>query len=338
MEKQFAIANSQIILISALKDYEANWLDGGQKVTRDESGKFASKSSSTSTADSKTDALGDYLKDNFKKLPKSEQNRLSKALDVSKKTLDELADNFDKMSPEDQKTLKEFIESSNYQRGVREVGKRVSQADPEAGKVFDRTLTKIEGTIKKESRLSGAIKAIGGIVKQAVETAKEHPEIVLAGAMAAGLAVAGGAGAVALFSLPNLFGVGGIWSGLSAAMGGEAIATITSAFATGGLSQLGFSACAYIAIAETMVLSKDLGVLFNKDLKKEYENALKEAGEFAKGMKVELKKNQDKMISDGFATNDGYATPKYIEHLKEAGLLKADYPKDKPYKIPYWDA
>jgi flagellin-like hook-associated protein FlgL len=336
--KQLALAQSQLSLVKvqALKEYSADWLDGGQKVTRDEGGKFASKSRPGGPVDALKRELSDSFKRQFDKLSEEDKKQLRNELKISQKALDDIAAEIDKLPPEDQEKLKEFITSSDYKKAIKEASEWVSNLDKEAGKAFDSTVTKIESTVKKEDKLSNAFKKISGFVRDAVETAQEHPEVVACGAIAAGLAVAGGAGAVALFSLPNLFGIGGLYGGISAIMGEEAIGAIAGAFATGGLSQLGFGLCAYLAVGETVAALQNLGVILNKDLKAQYEKALDDMKKYNEQVEKDIKAINKSLSDRGLVTPDGYATPKYIKMLKKSGQLEPDYPDDKPYKIPYW--
>jgi hypothetical protein len=254
----------QLLLLAEAKEYDAGWLDGGKKVYR-EGGRFASKGSS----DDADAQAAEQVRNAIASLPPEQQKVIKKAMDGANQRIDKVVESLDKLPPDDQKKIKDFITSPNMKKAREQIAKLYDAADPEAGKKFREVNAKIDGELGKGGSLKKILKGVQNVANNVVQGAKENPELVVGAAISAACVVAGGAGAVALFSLPNLLGVGGVFGGLVAATGGETVGAITAAFASGGLSQMGFGISAYLAVSGVLYTAQDAVLLANKDLRDE---------------------------------------------------------------------
>lgn len=85
-----------------------------------------------------------------------------------------------------------------------------------------------------------------------------------------------------LFTWPNLFAVGGIFPVITGLMEGAGVGSIAGGAAAGGLSQIGFSTCAYISIAGAFASMKYAAMTVSKEFRekvvkmKEYKTLMNE--------------------------------------------------------------
>jgi hypothetical protein len=268
---QVKINSLQVLVLAEAKEYEADWLDGGKTVYR-EGGRFASKGG----GDDADKQAAEQVKNAIASLPPEQQKVIKKAMDGANQRIDKLVDSLDKLPPEDQKKIRDFITSPDMKKARNQIAKLYDAADPEAGKRFREVNARIDRELDKGGSLKKILQGIQAVASNVVQGAKEHPELVTGATISAACIVAGGAGAVALFSFPNLLGVGGVFGGLTAAAGGETAGAIASAFASGGLSQMGFAVAAYLATSGVFYMAQDALLLVNKKLRDELAAAQEE--------------------------------------------------------------
>jgi DNA-directed RNA polymerase subunit F len=277
MSNQYELAKAriqtlQILVVAEAKEYDAGWLDGAKKIYR-EGGRFASKGSGETQNNPVISKISESIRQNaekqFASLTPEKQKKAKEELKTINNGLNELADGIDKMSPEEQEELRKFLASPDVKQVREEVAKLFDSVDKKAGKAFRQVDAKIDKELKEPGTLGKAMKRIQAIANDVIEGVKENPEIVVGAAISAACLIAGGAGVVALFSLPNLFSVGGVWGGLIAITEGATGSAIAQAFAAGGLSQLGFSASVYLVSSGLNNLVLDATMLVNKDIREE---------------------------------------------------------------------
>jgi len=157
-----------------------------------------------------------------------------------RKKLDELSTAFNDLSKEDESSIKEFLFSKNLKKAQEQTGDAIAKADSNAGKAFNGMVEAINKLMEKTG-LAKVAKKAKKLASDLIDKAKENrAEIIVATAAAIGVTL-GSAGTVAFFSLPNLFGIGGLFDGIAAILSKEGADAIVAAFAKGGLSQLAFS-------------------------------------------------------------------------------------------------
>jgi hypothetical protein len=193
-------------------------------VNRGDGGKFAKSASSSSEVDTgKQDSI-------TRKVIKS---MMGKA--------DDIGSSIDKLPEGDRKKIFQALNSPNMQKARIATRAKFDAMGKEAGEAFSAVNAQLSPIFENSgNKFSKAVAKSKKIVKGVIDAAKENPELVVAGAIGALMATIGTGGAIAFFTLPNLFGLGGLYGGIAAIVTQQSVQNVLSAFALGGLSQISF--------------------------------------------------------------------------------------------------
>lgn len=231
------------------KEYGADWLGSGKTVNR-QGGRFAPKNG----GDSSVDVNDPYYKAG-KNMGRSGSTKQS--LERMESTVDQMEKALKGLTEEERLRLDEYVNSSAVKKATESTLKGVNSVNPEMGEYFKKTNDALLGGLKKNKTVIDVLKQAKMELQDLGKIISKNPEYAVAGTVLATGMVLGGIGAVALFSLPNLIGLGGVFTGISAIAQGAAAGEIAQAFAVGGLSQLGFSLSVYA------ILNGAYGILNN---------------------------------------------------------------------------
>ena len=250
-----AIALLQEIQAAALetKEYGADWLGGGKTVNR-QGGRFAPKNGGDSSVDT-NDPYYKAGKDMGKHgSTKEAAKRMEFAVVNMEKALEGLTE-------EERLRLDDYVNGSTMRKAMESTRKGINSVNPEMGEHFKKTDDALLGGLKKNRTIADVLKKAKMELQDLGKIISKNPEYAVAGTVLAAGMVLGGIGAVALFSLPNLIGLGGVFSGITAIAQGAAAAEIAQAFAVGGLSQLGFSLSVYAMLNGAYGILNNLSML-----------------------------------------------------------------------------
>lgn len=235
------------------KEYGADWLGSGKTVNR-QGGRFAPKNG----GDSSVDVNDPYYKAG-KNMGRSGSTKQS--LERMESTVDQMEKALKGLTEEERLRLDEYVNSSAVKKATESTLKGVNSVNPEMGEYFKKTNDALLGGLKKNKTVIDVLKQAKMELQDLGKIISKNPEYAVAGTVLATGMVLGGIGAVALFSLPNLIGLGGVFSGITAIAQGAAAAEVAQAFAVGGLSQLGFSLSAYLMLNGAYGILNNLSML-----------------------------------------------------------------------------
>lgn len=235
------------------KEYGADWLGSGKTVNR-QGGRFAPKNG----GDSSVDVNDPYYKAG-KNMGRSGSTKQS--LERMESTVDQMEKALKGLTEEERLRLDEYVNSSAVKKATESTLKGVNSVNPEMGEYFKKTNDALLGGLKKNKTVIDVLKQAKMELQDLGKIISKNPEYAVAGTVLAAGMVLGGIGAVALFSLPNLIGLGGVFSGITAIAQGAAAAEVAQAFAVGGLSQLGFSLSAYLMLNGAYGILNNLSML-----------------------------------------------------------------------------
>ncbi len=235
------------------KEYGADWLGSGKTVNR-QGGRFAPKNG----GDSSVDVNDPYYKAG-KNMGRSGSTKQS--LERMESTVDQMEKALKGLTEEERLRLDEYVNSSAVKKATESTLKGVNSVNPEMGEYFKKTNDALLGGLKKNKTVIDVLKQAKMELQDLGKIISKNPEYAVAGTVLATGMVLGGIGAVALFSLPNLIGLGGVFTGISAIAQGAAAAEVAQAFAVGGLSQLGFSLSAYLMLNGAYGILNNLSML-----------------------------------------------------------------------------
>lgn len=252
---QQAIALLEEIQAAALetKEYEADWLGGGKTINR-QGGRFAPKNGGGSSVDKN---------DPYYKAGKT-IGRFGSTKEAAKKmesTINNMETALKGLTEEERLRLDDYVNSSSVKKAMESTRKGIDSVNPEMGEHFKKTDDALLGGLKKNRTIADVLKKAKMELQDLGKIISKNPEYAVAGTVLAAGMVLGGIGAVALFSLPNLIGLGGVFSGITAIAQGAAAAEIAQAFAVGGLSQLGFSLSVYAMLNGAYGILNNLSML-----------------------------------------------------------------------------
>lgn len=235
------------------KEYGADWLGSGKTVNR-QGGRFAPKNG----GDSSVDVNDPYYKAG-KNMGRSGSTKQS--LERMESTVDQMEKALKGLTEEERLRLDEYVNSSAVKKATESTQKGVDSVNPVMGEYFKKTNDALLGGLKKNRTVTDVLKKAKMELQDLGKIISKNPEYAVAGTVLAAGMVLGGIGAVALFSLPNLIGLGGVFSGITAIAQGAAAAEVAQAFAVGGLSQLGFSLSAYLMLNGAYGILNNLSML-----------------------------------------------------------------------------
>jgi hypothetical protein len=220
LSAKFKIMEFQILCEGA----SFEWDKKNPWVNRGDGGKFAKSASSSSEVDtSKQDST----------TQKAVRNMMRKA--------DDIGSSLDKLPEGDRKKIFQALNSPNMQKARVATRARFDAMGKEAGETFSAVNAQLAPIFENSGNKFGkAVAKSKKVVKGVIDAAKENPELVAAGAIGALMATIGTGGAIAFFTLPNLFGLGGLYGGIAAIVTQQSVQSVISTFAVGGLSQIAF--------------------------------------------------------------------------------------------------
>jgi hypothetical protein len=222
------------------------WDKKNSWVNRGEGGKFA-KSAGSSTEDADKESTSGAKDKIFKS--------------VSAK-VDQIAGALDKLPESDLQKISQAINSPNMQKARVAARAKFDAIGKEAGEAYSMANAQMAPVFQKHgSDFKKAVAEAKRIAKGIVDTTKENPELVVAGAMGAILATVGTGGAIAFFTIPNLFGLGGVYGGIAAMVGQQSVSQVVSAFALGGLSQISFGVSIDLIAGGLALMVSDAAIL-----------------------------------------------------------------------------
>lgn len=299
-----------LIQAQKIKEYDAPWLKTGIHIYR-EGGRFASKK------DQESDSSGEEIKkltpseakslvdkglnkqlDQTRKIqvnntlwladntldPKQKEKILN-AVDDYNKQMDEVIEALKTLSQKQDEEVKSLINLPVMEKSRDMIASKISSIFGKSAGDVAKEINKAVPEAMKKGKLASVIAFLKDKASNAIQVAKENPELVAVGALAAVAAVAGGAGAIALFSWPNLIGAGGLWTAFGAITQGAGMGGVASAFASGYAANLGFGLSTLISISGLSMFIKSL-MLFGIDPK-----TIKEMKQFQKELEIEQKKS-----------------------------------------------
>ena len=240
------------------KEYGADWLGSGKTVNR-QGGRFAPKNGSQQQVfDIQTEQ--ETIKNEGKNIGKSLSTEDAvKALET---TTNQIGLAMKGLTKEERLRLDDLYNNPNVAKANQLALEGVKSVNPEVAKYLKETNDVIMGELKKNRSVTDVLSKAQMHLKDIAKIIKEAPtEDKVAGAVLGTALVLGGVGAIALFSIPNLIGLGGVFGGISAIAQGAAAGEIAQAFAVGGLSQLGFSLSAYAALNGAWAILQNIKML-----------------------------------------------------------------------------
>lgn len=249
---QQAIALLEEIQAAAMetKEYEADWLGSGKTINR-QGGRFAPKNGGGSSVDTNNPAYKEGQKE-------GRWGSTKQSLKEMELTINQLEKALKGLTEEERLRLDDFSNNPNTKKINNLIAQGISDVNPEMGEYYKKTNDAILGGLKNNRTITDTLKKAKLHLQDIGKIIGEHPaEYAIAGTIISAATILGGIGAVALFSIPNLIGLGGVFGGITSIAQGAAAAEIVEAFAIGGLSQLGFSVSAYA------VLNGAYAILYN---------------------------------------------------------------------------
>lgn len=211
-------------------------------VERGEGGKFAkSASTGTQTDDGKQSAT----------VQKDVNKMLGKA--------DDIASSLNKLPESDRSKIFQALNSPNMKKARIATRAKFDAMGKEAGEAFSAANAQLSPIFENSGNNFGkAVAKSKKVVKAMIGAAKENPELVAAGAIGALMATIGTGGAIAFFTLPNLFGLGGLYGGIAAIVTEQSVQNVLSAFAIGGLSQIAFGVSLDLVAGGLLTVAGDM--------------------------------------------------------------------------------
>lgn len=221
-----------------------DWDKKNPWVNRGEGGKFSkSASSNTETADGKQSAT----------TQKAVNKMLGKA--------DDIGSSLDKLPESNRGKIFQALNSSNMKKARIATRAKFDTMGKEAGDAFSAANAQLSPIFENSGNSFGkAIAKSKKVIKAMIGAAKDNPELVAAGAIGALMATIGTGGAIAFFTLPNLFGLGGLYGGIAAIVGEQSVQSVLSAFAVGGLSQIAFGVSLDLVAGGLLTVAGDMAV------------------------------------------------------------------------------
>lgn len=221
-------------------------------VKRGEGGKFAkSASTGAQTDDGKQSAT----------IEKDVNKMLGKA--------DDIGSSLDKLPESDRSKIFQALNSQNMKKARIATRAKFDAMGKEAGEAYSAANAQLSPIFEKSgNRFNDAVAESKKVVKGIIGAAKENPELVAVGAIGALMATIGTGGAIAFFTLPNLFGLGGLYGGIAAIVTEQSVQNVVSAFAIGGLSQLAFGVSLDL-IAGGLLTTTGSGVAFAEGVRQQ---------------------------------------------------------------------
>lgn len=203
-----------------------DWDKKNPWVKRGEGGKFSKSSSSEPTAEAETG-----------KSPNAVQKAINKIMGKA----EDISSSLDKLPDSSKDKISQAINSSGMKKARVATRAKFDAMGKEAGEAFSEANTQISAIFETSGgNFKKAFNKSKRVVKAMIDTAKDQPALVAVGALGALMATIGTGGAIAFFTVPNLFGLGGVYGGIAAITAEQSVQSIVSAFAAGGLSQISF--------------------------------------------------------------------------------------------------
>jgi len=239
------------------KEYGADWLGSGKTVNR-QGGRFAPKNGGGSTVD-KNDPYYQVYKAGEKEGRFGNTKQYLKEMEL---TINQLDKALKGLTEEERLRLDDFSNNPNTKKINNLMMQGISNVNPEMGEYYKKTNDAILGSLKNNRTITDTFKKAKLHLQDIGKILGEHPaEYAIAGTVLATATILGGIGAVALFSIPNLIGLGGVFGGIVSIAQGATAAEIVEAFAIGGLSQLGFSVSAYAVLNGAWAMLQSINML-----------------------------------------------------------------------------